>query len=298
MHIHEGHFISEFPLTNGHEFAGEIEKIGANVKGFSIGDRVVADNTELCGTCFHCRRNEPLFCENFISHGCNCAGGFAEYIAIKAEKTFKIKNLSWREAVMVEPTACAMHGMDVIDTKPGSEVLLFAAGPTGLILAQLLKRNGAANLVVAAPAGPKLDLMKKLAADKVIEIDKKDSSKHQKEILLRYPNLFDTVIEATGVASLFADAIKYSRKGGQLIAYGVYDDTKEVLISPSEIFMKELTIKGSFAQTHCFDRAVMYLENGMVKADEIVTHELALADYGKALQMMNDRVGIKIALIP
>ena len=62
--------------------------------------------------------------------------------------------------------------------------------------------------------------------------------------------------------------------------------------------MKELTIKGSFAQTHCFDRAVMYLENGMVKADEIVTHELALADYGKALQMMNDRVGIKIALIP
>ncbi len=298
MHIHEGHFISEFPLTNGHEFAGEIEKTGENVQSLSIGDRVVADNTELCGYCFHCKRDEPLFCENFVSHGCNCAGGFAEYIAIKAEKTFKIKNLSWREAVMVEPTACAMHGMDVIDTKPGSEVLLFGAGPTGLILAQLLKRNGAANLVVAAPAGPKLDLMKKLAADKVIEVDKKDSSKHQKEILLRYPNLFDTVIEATGVASLFADAIKYSRKGGQLIAYGVYDDTKEVLISPSEIFMKELTIKGSFAQTHCFDRAVMYLENGMVKADEIVTHELALADYGKALQMMVDRVGIKIALIP
>jgi len=298
MHIHNGHFISEFPLTNGHEFAGEIVKIGENVKKFSPGDRVVADNTELCGYCFYCKRDQPLFCENFVSHGCNCAGGFAEYIAIKAEKTFKINNLSWRDAVMVEPTACAMHGMDVIDLKPGSEVLLFGAGPTALILAQLLKANGAVNLVVAAPAGTKLNLMKKLAADNVIEIDKKDSSKHQKEILLKYPRLFDTVIEATGVAQLFSEAIKYCRKGGQLIAYGVYDENKEVPIKPSEIFMKELTIKGSFAQTHCFDRAIKYLENGMVKVDEIVTNEVPLEDYGKALDMMNNRVGIKIAIIP
>jgi len=298
MHIHKGHFLSEFPLTNGHEFAGVVEKTGDAVQGFQIGDRIVADNTELCGHCFHCQRDEPLFCENFVSHGCNCAGGFAEYLAIKAEKSFKIDTLSWREAVMVEPTACAMHGMDIIDLAPGSDVLLFGAGPTALILAQLLKQNGAVNLVVAAPAGAKLDLMKKLAADHVIEIDKADSSKHQQALLDQFPHRFDAVIEATGVAQLFADSIQYARKGGQIIAYGEYDESQNVEISPSEIFMNELTVKGSFAQTHCFDRAVNYLESGAVRVDEIVTHELPLADYGKALDMMNNRVGIKIALLP
>ncbi len=188
--------------------------------------------------------------------------------------------------------------MDVIDLTPGSDVLLFGAGPTALILAQLLKQNGAVNLVVAAPAGAKLDLMKKLAADHVIEIDKADSSKHQQALLDQFPHRFDAVIEATGVAQLFADSIQYARKGGQIIAYGVYDESQNVEISPSEIFMNELTVKGSFAQTHCFDRAVNYLESGAVRVDEIVTHELPLADYGKALDMMNNRVGIKIALLP
>lgn len=66
--------------------------------------------------------------------------------------------MSFQDAVIVEPTACAMHGMDVINIKPGSEVLLFGAGPTGIILAQLLKLNGAAKLVVAAPPGKNLIL--------------------------------------------------------------------------------------------------------------------------------------------
>ena len=199
MHIHKGHFLSEFPLINGHEFAGEIVETGKDVENVKIGEKVVADNTELCGHCFFCKRDEPLFCENFISHGCNVAGGFAEYAAIKSKKIFPIKNLSYKEAVMVEPTACAMHGMDVIRIKPGSEVLLFGAGPTGLILAQLAKLNGAANLVVAAPAGEKLELAKELAADEIVPIDKADYSKHKKFLLEKYPLGFDTVIEATGV---------------------------------------------------------------------------------------------------
>ncbi|HHH76337.1 MAG TPA: chlorophyll synthesis pathway protein BchC, partial [Phycisphaerae bacterium] len=61
MHIHNGHFISEFPLTNGHEFTGEIVETGPEAPGdFAIGDRVVADNTELCGHCSQCRRDNPL----------------------------------------------------------------------------------------------------------------------------------------------------------------------------------------------------------------------------------------------
>ena len=298
MHIHKGQFISKFPLINGHEIVGEIVELGKNVTDFKISQRVVADNTELCGHCFFYRRDDPLFCENFISHGCNVAGGFADYVAIKAEKLFPIKNLTDREAVMSEPAACAMHGMDVIRIRPGSEVLLYGAGPTGLIMAQLARLNGAAYLAVAAPPGRKLEMAKALAADQVYPIDKNDFSKHRLAIRENHPRGFDTVIEATGVSELLKEAIEQTRTGGQVIAYGVYPEKENIEISPYEIFRRELTIKGSFAQTHCFDRALLYLESGKIKVDGMVTHEFPFEAYGEALDMMERREAIKILLHP
>ncbi|KAF5137517.1 D-arabinitol dehydrogenase 1 [Metarhizium anisopliae] len=63
-HIHEGEFIAKFPLIPGHETVGVIAALGKNVKGFQIGDRVAADNSELCNECFYCRRGQLLLCEN------------------------------------------------------------------------------------------------------------------------------------------------------------------------------------------------------------------------------------------
>ncbi|MCC7352784.1 MAG: zinc-dependent alcohol dehydrogenase family protein [Anaerolineae bacterium] len=298
LHIHEGEFLAEFPLIPGHEIAGEIAAVGSAVKGLKVGDRVVADNTELCGHCFYCRRDQPLYCENFVSHGCNVAGGLAEYVAIKAEKIFPIHNLSWREAVMVEPTACAMHGMDVIALKPGNEVLLFGAGPTGIILAQLLRLNGAAHLTIAAPPGPKLELAARLAADEVVTVERGDYSRHRQQLLAAHPHGFDCVVEATGSPRLCEEAIQYARLGGQVIVYGVYPEAARITWSPYEIFKRELTIKGSFAQTHCFDRALLYLESGKIRVDAVVTQEFALQDYGLALEALRSRQGIKSAVVP
>lgn len=298
LHIHEGEFLSEFPLIPGHEAAGEVAALGSGVTGVALGQRVVVDNTELCGGCYYCRRDQPLYCENFVSHGCNTSGGLAEYLLVPADKIFPLKNLSWREAVMVEPTACAVHGMDKIALKPGSEVLLFGAGPTGLVLAQLLKLNGAARLVVAAPPGPKLDLMARLAADEVVPIDRQDYSKHRQHLTSTYRHGFDTVIEATGSSELCQESIEYARMGGQVVVYGVYPEKAHLTWSPYEIFRRELTIQGSFAQTHCFDRSLLYLESGKVRVDEIVTDEFALKDYDQALLALKKRQGIKSAIFP
>jgi len=298
LHIHQGEFIAQFPLIPGHEIAGEVAALGAGVTDLKVGDRVVADNTELCGHCFYCRRDQPLYCEHFVSHGVNVAGGQAEYVAIKAAKIFPIQRLSWREAVMVEQLACAMHGLDVIDLRPGSEVLLFGAGPTGNLLAQLLRLNGAAHVTVAAPPGPKLDLVEKLGADAVLPIDRDDFARHRRQLLQTHPRGFDVVIEATGVPQLCEEALVYARKGGQIIVYGVYDKAARVSWSPYEIFERELTIKGSFAQTHCFDRALLYLESGRIEVKGIVTQEFALAEYGAALDALRSRQGIKSMIVP
>ncbi len=294
LHIHEGEFLAKFPLIPGHEFAGEVVSVGAAVESVKMGERVVCDNTELCGHCFYCRRDEPLFCENFLSHGVNIAGGQAEYIAIKAEKVFPLQKLTWQEAALVEPTACALLGMDLIALKPGSSVLLFGAGPTGIILAQLLKLNGAVHLTVAAPAGPKLDLVSHLAADEGVPIDRNDAQYHRERLLREHRHGFDYVIEATGSSQLCNEALQYARPGGHIVVYGVYPANARLNWSPYEIFQKQLTIVGSFAQTHCFDRALAYLESHQVKVNEMVTHAFALEDYGRALETLRSREGIKV----
>lgn len=136
----------------GHEVVGVVAAVGARVKRFSIGDRVVADNSELCGECSYCLRGQELFCENFEAHGVTLDGGFAEYCAYPgklciwqtfsfdrfwvgsiANNVFKIKNLSNVNATLIEPASCAVHGIDRLAAAAGSSILLFGAGPTGLV---------------------------------------------------------------------------------------------------------------------------------------------------------------------
>jgi D-arabinitol dehydrogenase (NADP+) len=136
-------WIFESQLIPGHEGIDTIAAAGKNVKGFSEGDRCVADPGVTCKQCFYCRRGQSLLCENFNGRGVTMAGGFAEYVALEAEKVYKIHNLTHKEATLIEPAACAIHGMDKLSPPVGIDALVIGAGPTSLILAQLLELNGA-----------------------------------------------------------------------------------------------------------------------------------------------------------
>ena len=298
LHIHEGEFAPNFPLIPGHEFTGEIVALGGSVKGLSQKQRVVGNSNESCGKCFYCMRGDFLLCLNLRAYGVTQDGGFAQYLRIKADRIFPIGNLTSREAVMVEPSACAVHGMEVLAMKPGSDVLLFGAGPTGQVLAQLLKLNGAGRLVVAAPPGPKLELAGRLAADEIVPMDRKNPDKHRNRLRELNPTGFDYIVEATGSAFVCEDALQFVRRGGTLLVYGVYPESETVRFNPFDLFRREITIKGSFAQIDAFPRALAYLESGKIKVNEIVTDEFPLEDWAKVLEHAWARKGIKIAVIP
>jgi D-arabinitol dehydrogenase (NADP+) len=298
LHIHEGEFGPRFPLIPGHEFAGEIAAVGAHAGEWQIGDRVVANCTRACGHCFYCRRGAALHCDGFIAYGIQLDGGFAEYLRIPGREVFAVSNLSWREMVMVEPTACAVHGMDVLRVRPGSDVLIIGAGPTGQILAQLLKRNGAARLTVAAPAGPKLELAGRLSADQLVTVDRNDPNAHRDALRRISANGFDYVVEATGAPAMCAEAVRQTRRGGTVLIYGVYPEAATFPVNPFDVFRNEITIKGSFAELRDFGKALAYLEGGEVKVGEIVTDEFELKDWGRALDHARGRGGIKSVLIP
>ncbi|KAI9758112.1 MAG: hypothetical protein M1815_004999 [Lichina confinis] len=298
LHIHEGEFIAKFPLIPGHETVGVVAALGKSVKGFEVGDRVVADNSEVCGTCFYCRRGQLLLCENFEAHGVTMNGGFAEYCAYTAGRVFKFNNLSDVDATLLEPASCACHGLEKIAPRMGSTVLMFGAGPTGLVLAQLLRRNGGCRVVVAAPQGLKMDLAKKLdAGDEYVELSRSNPEEQFKRIKEENPYGFDIVVEATGSAKILEDAINYVRRGGKLVVYGVYSSSARVSWPPSKIFGDEITILGSFSEVYMFPAAIDYLDSGKVKVSGIVNKTFKLEQWAECLESMRNKSAIKAAIV-
>ncbi|KAK7451135.1 N-terminal acetyltransferase A complex catalytic subunit ard1 [Stygiomarasmius scandens] len=298
-HIHDGEFIAKFPLIPGHEAIGTVVEMGKDVKEFEVGDRCVADVGITCGKCFYCRRGNTLLCEDFNARGVTQDGGFAEYIVYKQEKLYKIHNLTDEEATLLEPAACAIHGLDKLQPPVGIEVLMLGSGPTGLILAQLLKLNGASRVVLAANKGIKMDIAKQLnAADEYIELDRQNPEGQWKKLKEDNPYGFDVVVEATGVEKLANDAINYVRRGGTLMIYGVYENKALVHWPPSKIFGDEIRIIGSFSQTYCFPRAVAYLDSGKVNVKGMVTDVYKIDQFQEALDKMNSRGALKIAIKP
>lgn len=297
-HLHVGEFGPSYPLTPGHEFAGEVVALGDGVSSLRIGQRVVADNCVQCGECEYCRRHMANFCEKTIAQGVNAQGGFAEYIVIRAGRCFVVDDLDLDTAVLAEPTACVVHGLDQLAVEPGSRVLTFGAGPTGLILAQLLARHGACELTVAAPTAFKLEHARAAGAQHTVQVDRTNMADTVRQLGAICPGGFDIVIDATGALSVLDHVIGLTRNGGTVFVYGMTPESASWSVPPYEIFRRELTIKGSFAQAYSFDRAMLMLRNGWVDPTGLITHRFSLAEYGEALEMSGRSECIKAIIEP
>lgn len=299
LHLHHGEFGPAYPLVPGHELTGVVAARGAGVTGIEVGDRVVADNTVWCGSCDNCRRDRPAFCTRLRAHGVNAPGAFAESVILDADRCFVVNDLAPDVAVLAEPTACVMRGLDVLTAAPGSNVLVFGAGPTGLILAQLLKKSaGAERVVVAAPSAYKLELAAAHGADRTVRMDRSDPTGVVDDLRREAPEGFDVVIDATGAVPVLEQAIGLTRTGGTLMVYGMASEDAVWPVSPYEIFRRELTIKGSFAQQFTFDRAVAVLRSGTLDTTGIITHRFGLDDYRGALDAISDSACVKAVVEP
>ena len=152
LHIHEGEFAPNFPLIPGHEFTGEIVALGGSVKGLKA---------KAAG-----RRKQQRIVRQMLLLHARRLSALSQFASLRGDPEWRIRaispdqsgsNISDRQSHLPRSghggaKSCAVHGMEVLAMKPGSDVLLFGAGPTGQVLAQLLKLNGAGRLVVAAPA--------------------------------------------------------------------------------------------------------------------------------------------------
>jgi D-arabinitol dehydrogenase (NADP+) len=241
-----------------------------------------------CGECTYCLAGRPGLCANTQGMGVHRPGFFAEYVSADHRQVFSVDSMQPDTAVFAEPTACAMHGLETLDLRPGGSALVIGAGPTGLLLAQLIRSGGATSVTVADIVPFKLQTAATLGMDNTVLItrnpdDNVDLLRHASP----YGDGYDTVVEATGVPAVGVICVPLTRKGGTILLYGVARPDERLSISPFEVFRRELTIKGSYAEMTSFGAAIAALRTGRVRTDGIITHRFALDDYDKAIAALS-----------
>ncbi|KRE60387.1 zinc-dependent alcohol dehydrogenase family protein [Nostocoides sp. Soil756] len=298
LHLHEGGFFAAFPLTPGHESTGVVREVGDGVGHLRVGQRVAVDNASACGHCPECSRGHHLFCEDFLSLGVNAPGGFAESIVSPAHKVYQADDLPAEVAVFAEPLACAVHGMDVLGLRPGADVLVVGAGTTGLLLAQLLLHGGAGRVTMAAPTAFKLALAESFGVDRVVPVTR-DAEATARTLAALQPGGFDVTVDVTGAAAVVATLPGLTATNGTVFVYGMCAEDARIPLSPYDVFRRQLTVKGSFAQVDCMDRSLAWLRSGRVRTDGLVTHRFPLSEYGAALETLrSDPTSLKVLVDP
>lgn len=297
-HHTTGHKLGRYPITTGHEFAGYIHQVGSAVTGWNVGDRVTADNAVPCGKCYFCQREMYAHCEDFQSVGHSIPGGFAQYVKVKDNSVFRVpEQLPFNEACMAEPVACCIHAMDRLNVRYGEDVLVFGAGPNGIILAQLLRHSNANRVVCLAPTQSKLDVAAQYGVE-TIRMDRENPEIHVREVLERFPHGVDAIVDATGSSSVLPDCFRLLKKQGRLLQFSSTKDEETIPVNPAYFYRNELQYYTSYCQVHEFGRAIDAMATGKVRMDQLVTRLYSLEEFPQAIEDVQERSVLKLIIRP
>jgi D-arabinitol dehydrogenase (NADP+) len=300
LHIHNGDFNAAFPLIPGHELVGTVAATGTGVTRFQVGQQVSVNPNVSCGLCAYCLAGRPIQCSALQGLGSNFPGFFAEYVVVPERLVFSTEGLPIDTAVFTEPAACAMHGLERLRLRPGSTALVFGAGPTGLLLAQLIRSGGASSVTVAAPSQFKLDRATALGIDRTVLISRSDPERNSALVWAASGGLgYDVVVEATGSTLVGGICVPLTRNGGTVLVYGVTRGDDSISFHPFDVFRREISIIGSFAEITSFGAAIDAMRSGRIRTDGMITHRFGLVDYGAALEAVrSDPTAHKVVIVP
>ncbi len=303
LHLHEGQFLANFPLTPGHETVGVVEALGPDAvdgerSALTPGQQVVINPNSSCRDCEYCDEDTPWLCEGFAGIGSSTPGGFADYVLAPGAQVFDASGIDIDLAVFAEPSACIAHLMDRLDPLTDCSVTVIGAGPTGVLLTQFLAYAGAADVTLADPNLFKLDRAAFLADIGTMVIDRDDVAGSFQQMAAVHGR-FDVVIDATGAPRVIEELPLLARNGGRLVYYGVADEHARITLSPFDVFRRELTIMGSFTEVDSFPDALAAFRAGAIRMDGIITHRFPLGDYATALEALRtDRSAHKVVIEP
>lgn len=285
----------DFPFIVGHEYVGEVVKIGelvANRTEFEIGDLAVAEVTIPCGECFYCRRGLYHLCNNSQT----CAGGWAEYALFpKGSIKWKVpSSVPVEVGALIEPLSCAIHSIKKASIGQGDVVLISGLGAIGLLILQVALLKNPPLVIGVDVREEMLELADHFGAEVTVNPSKVDVFDKTQQLTDGLG--VDVSIEASGSASALNTSIKSLRKRGRLVVFGNYEESLDINFTRVSDG-PELEIFGSHLGPNSYDIAIHYLKEGLIDGASLITHTFSLDNFKDAIEVA-DPNRVKVILKP
>lgn len=301
---HYGHRLIKPPRVTGHELAGNIVEVGANIKNFKIGDRVAVAPAVPCGECFYCQRGFQGMCDNLTAIGYHYDGGFAEYmevpsVAIRNGCVNKIQgNVSFEEASIAEPLACAINGQELSKVKLGDVVVVIGAGPLGCFHIELAKANGAAKTILVEVLQSRLEMSKRCEANLFIEAGKEDAVK--KVLDYTEGKGADVVIVACSSGKAQEQALQMVAKRGNINFFGgLPKDNSIINFDSNLVHYKEFSVVGTHGSSPRHNAlALQLISSGRIAVKKYITHHLPVEKVLDGIGLVERGESLKVIIKP
>ena len=266
------------PIPLGHEMAGVVEWVGAEVTCASVGDRVVVCPSDAgdgpMGTGGAQGGLTPLL---FVPEAAN------------GRRLFKVPDgMDLVTAALAEPLAVGMQSVNQSEAKPGDKVVVFGCGPIGLFAIATLQDRGVDDVVAIDFSHARLELAKEMGAAHVLDPSRDDVWAELKRIHGEAPFMFgptpatDVYIEASGADSVIGDVLQHGRVDGRLVIVALH--YRPVSTNYVNLLMKQFTVRGSMEYPERFEGAIELLERRDLSA--VITHRLRLDQFGDGLAVL------------
>lgn len=289
------------PLVIGHEFSGQVEKLGANVDKSKLGKRMGIFPLIPCMKCPQCLEKKYEMCSSYSYLGSRRDGGFAEYVTVPEWNLIELpEGVTWEQAAMLEPMAVAVHAMRQLTLKETDSVLVCGCGTIGQLLVMFLLERDIKNVYAA---GNK-DFQKKSLIDMGLPeghfCDIKNMDFHE-WIMEKTGELgVDAYFECVGRNETIADSFELVKAGGQVCLMGnPAGDMTFKKANYWKILRKQLTLKGTWNSSYLGDDekaesddwhyVMKKLSEGNIHPEKLITHKLKLRELEKGLIIMKDK---------
>lgn len=299
------------PTPFGHEMAGTVAAVGTGVERWRVGDRVVVANSAPCLTCEWCLRGRENLCSDL--HYLN--GAFSEYLLVPRRfaevSTHALPaGLPFEIAALAEPLACVLHGLETSALERASEVVVYGAGPIGLLFVDVLANSPSDfpadfpagsehHIVLADPNPARLETGRAVGADETVQVSRDGGEAARLRRHSRTRDGFDLAIEATGSPAAWQDALASVRPGGLVQLFGGCPPGTTVPLDTHLLHYSEIAVKSAYHHRPAtFRRALDLLASGRLHPEALLSAERPLAELETALRSMRRREALKVVIRP
>jgi len=291
------------PLIMGHEAAGEIAALGADVTGWQVGERVTFDSTISCGQCSFCRDGRVNLCGSRRVLGVAPAeyrqhGAFAEYIVLPARILYRLPaGLTFEQAAMVEPVSIAIHAVQRVRVAPTDTAVVVGSGMIGLFVVQVLRWAGARRIVAVDLEPKRLALARELGATDMIQSDTCDVPAEVAR--LTGGQGADLAFEVVGVSATLQLALACLRRGGSAVLVGNLAPQTDFPLQ--SVVTRELTLYGTCSSAGEYPLCLALISRGVIRVEPMISAVVPLADGAEWFHRLSAKDGaryMKVILQP